>query len=168
MRISNFTKSTLSVVAITSLLSACSSMVTTKESGAAQSQSTASAKKSGFKTEVSTAKAFAGKTDVVIGSFKVSFITREKSSSKPRGSILSGPSVARAAAETHLAGVPNEVMQAITDAAFADFKSQLTTQGYTVRPASLLTGNQSFNKAVTKPSPLQSDEPVPALKEVGS
>jgi len=166
MRISGSIKSVLPIAVATLLLSACNSavsMVSDAMQPSSQERQTAAPKTSGFKTEVDTAKAFAGKRDVVIGGFKVSFVTREKSSSKPRGGLLSGPSVARAAAETYLADVPNEMMQAITDAAYADFKAQLKAQGYNVRPFSFLTGNKTFNGATTKASPLKSTEPMPAM-----
>lgn len=117
----------------------------------------------GAKIEVSNGEIFQGKTKVAVGSFKVAFITEQKMTSKNRGSFMGGgEGSARASALVKLKGVSNETMQAITDAAYADFVAQLKAKGYEVVPYETLSAQKTFTKTGTEASPYEVSEPLPA------
>lgn len=114
---------------------------------------------------VVTPQAFKDKKQVAIGGFKISFITERKMTSQNRGSFLDGGAgMARASANTVLNGISNVSMQTITNQAYKNFVSMLQQNGYEVIETSKLLNNKTFNEVVTKTSPLNTDEPLPAIK----
>ncbi|MCX4190133.1 hypothetical protein [Methylophaga sp. OBS3] len=82
--------------------------------------------------EVTTPKAFAGKQTVVIGGFKVGFNDSKRLVNKASGGLLSRGTGGASKGLVELQGVSPEVMQDITDKAYADFLSHLEKNGYTV------------------------------------
>ena len=109
--------------------------------------------------KVDTPKAFAGKKDVVIGSFKVGFVTYNKASQKAGGGLMGGMA-GRATARTTLNGVNDAQMQKITDAAYADFTSMLKANGYNVVDRSTITNTSEYKKASVEKSPQRDAESV--------
>lgn len=99
-------------------------------------------------------KYFAGEDKVVIGSFRVAFSQEVKASAS--SSSLFGKSSGSAAMTGNLKGLDNEVLQAITDAAYADFVDKLKATGLTV-----LEGREveygAYGKLSSVPSPMPLD-----------
>lgn len=112
--------------------------------------------------KVDTPKAFAGKKDVVIGSFKVGFVTYNKASQKAGGGLLGGMA-GRASAKTTLNGVSDATMQEITDAAYADFTSMLKANGYNVVSRSSITNTSEYKKVAVEKAPQREAESVLAM-----
>ncbi len=109
--------------------------------------------------DVDTPKAFAGKKDVVIGAFRVGFVTYNKVSHSTGTSFLSGPgSAGRASAKSTLVGVDAGTMQKITDAAYADFVSKLKANGYNVVDHSKLAALPEYKRMSTVKAPQETDE----------
>lgn len=109
--------------------------------------------------EIDTAKAFAGKKDVVIGAFRVGFVTYNKVSHSTGSSLLAAAHTAgRASAKSTLMGVDAATMQKITDAAYADFVSKLKANGYNVIDRSKLAALPEFKKMSTEKAPYETDE----------
>ena len=94
-------------------------------------------------------KAFSGVNKVVIGGFKVGFITAKEEQEKA-GSGIGG----RSSAALEMQGLTPEVMQSITDKAYSDLLSKLKAQGYEVVDRAELTGSAEFSKANHESSPL--------------
>jgi hypothetical protein len=94
-------------------------------------------------------KAFSGVNKVVIGGFKVGFITAKEEQEKA-GTGIGG----RSSAVLELQGLTPEVMQSITDKAYSDLLGKLKAQGYEVVDRAELTGSAEFSKANHEPSPL--------------
>lgn len=92
-------------------------------------------------------KAFTGVKKVVIGSFKVGFITTKKEKEKA-GSGSGGNS----SALVELHGITPEVMQSITEKAYQDLISQLQASGYEVADRAQLTSSE-FAKSDNEVSP---------------
>lgn len=81
--------------------------------------------------------AIKGVQTITVGAFNVGFIFQSLDTSKATGGLI-GAFGGATDAKSILVGVTPEMMQAITDAAYADFRAQLTTHGFTVaEPASL-------------------------------
>jgi hypothetical protein len=116
------------------------------------------------KVSVTTAEAFNGKKDVVIGSFKVGFIEYKRASETAGGGMFSDNAAATTTAKANLLGVPESTMQAITDAAYKDFVAQLEAKGYNVLDRSKLTAMDAYKKATSAASPTQYDDITLALK----
>ncbi len=109
--------------------------------------------------DISTPKAFAGKKDVVIGAFRVGFVTYNKVSHSTGTSLLgSAGSAGRASAKSTLVGVDAATMQKITDAAYADFTAKLKANGYNVIDRSKLAALPEFKKMSTQKAPYETDE----------
>ncbi len=118
--------------------------------------------------ETITPKAFAGKNEVLIGGFKVTFITQQKGTRVNRGSFLGGGGgMARASANVVLDGISPQLMQSITDTAYERFVAGLQKEGYTVRSRDLLKDNAAFQAVKTEASPFETSEPMPAFKAEG-
>ncbi|PZO86150.1 MAG: hypothetical protein DI626_06815 [Micavibrio aeruginosavorus] len=109
--------------------------------------------------KIDTAKAFAGKKDVVIGSFKVGFVTYNKASQTAGGGLMGGMA-GRASAKTNLEGVSDSTMQQITDAAYADFTSLLKANGYNVVDRSTIVSTSEYKKASVETSPQRDADSV--------
>lgn len=109
--------------------------------------------------DVDTPKAFAGKNDVVIGAFRVGFVTYNKVGHSTGTSLLgSAGSAGRASAKSTLVGINAASMQKITDAAYADFVSKLKANGYNVVDRSKLAALPEYKKMSTVASPQETDE----------
>jgi hypothetical protein len=116
------------------------------------------------KVSVTTAEAFKGKKDVVIGSFKVGFIEYNRASETAGGGMFSNNAAARTTLKSNLVGVPKSTMQAITDAAYRDFVAQLEANGYNVLDRSRLTSLDAYKKATSAANPTQYDNIMLAQK----
>lgn len=105
-------------------------------------------------TAITNAKNFAGQNTVLIGEFSVTFVTFDKTSATAKSSMFSSDTgYASSAIRAKLAGVPDEVMQNITDAAYQDFTAGLRANGYTIGDESALTGNPTWQKIKYDDSP---------------
>ncbi|MBF7731079.1 hypothetical protein [Pseudomonas sp. N040] len=94
-------------------------------------------------------KAFSGVHKVVIGAFKVGFITAKEEQEKA-GTGMGG----RSNAVLELQGLTPAVMQEITDKAYSDLLAKLKADGYEVVDRAQLTGSTEFAKATHEASPL--------------
>lgn len=97
--------------------------------------------------KVEGGKAFVGVKKLVIGSFKVGFITTKKEHAKA-GSGVGGNS----SAMMELHGITPAVMQSITDKAYQDLLAQLQAAGYEVADRGQLASSE-FEKSASKASP---------------
>jgi hypothetical protein len=93
-------------------------------------------------------KAFVGVKKVVIGSFKIGFITTKKEHAQAGGSGVGGNSTAM----MELHGITPAVMQSITDKAYQDLLAQLQAAGYEVADRTQLASSE-FGKSASKASP---------------
>lgn len=94
-----------------------------------------------------------GVTNVTIGAFNVGFIFESIDRTAASGGLM-GAFGGTTKAKSELVGVTPEMMQAITDAAYADFVAQLTAGGYTLQPAADLFGHTTLAKAKSQEVPL--------------
>lgn len=94
-----------------------------------------------------------GVTTVTVGAFNVGFIFESVDQSAASGGLM-GAFGGTTKAKSALVGVTPEMMQAITDAAYADFLSQLAARGYTVQPAADLFGHAALAKTKSQDVPL--------------
>jgi len=94
-----------------------------------------------------------GVTHVTIGAFNVGFIFESIDSTAASGGLM-GAFGGTTKAKSALVGVTPEMMQAITDVAYADFVTQLTAGGYTVQPAADLFGHMALAKTKSQAAPL--------------
>ncbi|KAF1686321.1 hypothetical protein B1992_08850 [Pseudoxanthomonas broegbernensis] len=102
-------------------------------------------------------KYFAGEDKVVVASFRVAFGQEVKASAQ--SSSLFGKSSASAAMHGTLSGLDNEVWQAITDAAHADFLEKLKAAGLTVLEArDVEYGAYGKLAGVSSPAALDADQ----------
>lgn len=83
-----------------------------------------------------------GVSTVAVSAFNVGFIFESIDQTAASGGLM-GAFGGTTKAKSELVGVTPEMMQAVTDAAYADFVSQLTAGGYTVQPAADLFGHAS-------------------------
>jgi hypothetical protein len=103
---------------------------------------------------IDTPKAFNGKKEVVIGNFKVAFVTFNKAKQVAKGGFLSGSSSwGKASAHMTLDGISDADMQAITEKAYADFVQTLKDNGYTVADRSPLESVKHYQKISIKSNP---------------
>ncbi len=101
---------------------------------------------------IDNAKAFAGVNKVIIGNFTVAFLEEKRGSNKAGGGYGG-----KASATMTLKGLTPELMQQITDAAYADFVSKLQAKGYTVADRGQLLNYPDFAKTESQPSPLKEE-----------
>ncbi len=104
--------------------------------------------------KISSGAAVKGTTTVVIGAFNVGFIFESVDQTKATGGMI-GAFGGATRAKSELKGVTPEMMQAITDAAYADFKAQVEAKGVTVADAGPMYAHASFAKVKPVPSPYQ-------------
>jgi len=96
---------------------------------------------------IDNASAFKDKKSVAIGSFRVSFITFDKSSSKAQSSMTSSdPSFAKVTLRARLDGISDETFQQLTDFAYQDFTRQLTANGYQVVDRNKIRSAPSYSR----------------------
>jgi len=106
--------------------------------------------------KVSSAEAVRGTQTVVIGAFNVGFIFQSVDNSKATGGMI-GAFGGTTKAKSELVGVTPEMMQAITDAAYADFKAQLTDRGFIVSDAAPMFASADFSKVKQMASPYEAN-----------
>lgn len=94
-----------------------------------------------------------GVTTVTIGAFNVGFIFESTDQIKKTGGLM-GAFGGTTKAKSELVGVTPEMMQAITDAAYADFVSQLGARGYVVESAADLFDHAALAKTKSLEAPL--------------
>lgn len=94
-----------------------------------------------------------GVTTVAIGAFNVGFIFESIDRTAASGGLM-GVFGGTTKAKSELVGVTPEMMQAITDAAYADFVSQLTAGGYSVQAAGDLFAHPALAKTKSQAAPL--------------
>ena len=94
-----------------------------------------------------------GISTVTIGAFNVGFIFESTDQTKASGGLI-GAFGGTTKAKSELVGVTPEMMQAVTDAAYADFVAQLSAGGYTVQPAADLFGHAALAKTRSQDVPL--------------
>lgn len=98
----------------------------------------------------------AGENKVLLGDFRIKFITFDKSSSKSESPMFSSDSgYAKSTLRAELVGVSESVMQEITDTAYQDFISQLKSAGYTIENEKTLSSNSLWNDIDTEDGPIK-------------
>lgn len=107
--------------------------------------------------EIRDAKAFAKRTEVVVGNFKIGFLTYSKTRATAGGGFLSSGGNASVSARANLTGVPAPVFQHITDTAYQRFVAALKAQGYAVRDHATIAASPTYQK-VTPLQPPVGDE----------
>lgn len=90
--------------------------------------------------KVTSGNAIKGAGPVTIGSFNVGFVFQSIDNSAASGGLV-GAFGGATRAKSELVGVTPETMQAITDAAYADFKAQLAAKGFTIVDHAALFGS---------------------------
>ena len=102
--------------------------------------------------KVTGQQAAKGTTQVVVGAFNVGFLFESIDNGKASGGLI-GAFGGTTRAKSMLAGVTPAMMQAITDAAYADFRAQLAARGFTVIDSAALFSSAGFAKVKPVPSP---------------
>ncbi|MBW8745371.1 MAG: hypothetical protein JF628_13730 [Sphingomonas sp.] len=95
--------------------------------------------------KVSSPQVVKGVGSVIIGAFNVGFIFESVDNTKKTGGMI-GAFGGATRAKSVLAGVTPAMMQAITDAAYADFTARLQASGFTVAPADGLFSTPDFTR----------------------
>lgn len=94
-----------------------------------------------------------GVSTVAVGAFNVGFIFESIDQTAASGGLM-GAFGGTTKAKSELVGVTPEMMQSVTDAAYADFVAQLTAGGYTVQPAADLFAHAALAKTKSQEVPL--------------
>ncbi|OHD00519.1 MAG: hypothetical protein A2885_01420 [Sphingopyxis sp. RIFCSPHIGHO2_01_FULL_65_24] len=94
-----------------------------------------------------------GVTTVTVGAFNVGFIFESTDQTAASGGLM-GAFGGTTKAKSELVGVTPEMMQAVTDAAYADFVSQLTASGYAVQAPTEMFGHAALAKTKSQDMPL--------------
>ena len=94
-----------------------------------------------------------GVSNVTIGGFNVGFIFESIDRTATSGGLM-GAFGGTTKAKSELVGVTPEMMQAVTDDAYADFVSQLTASGYSVQAPTDLFGHSALAKTKSQDMPL--------------
>ncbi|CAA0113302.1 hypothetical protein [Zhongshania aliphaticivorans] len=103
---------------------------------------------------IENADTFTGQNKVLLGDFRVTFITFDKTSATAKSSMFSSDTgYATSSMRAKLVGVPDDVMQSITDAAYQDFIAGLTANGYTIADQSTLSNNAAWQSLKYEDSP---------------
>ena len=104
--------------------------------------------------KVTSGAAAKGQQSVVIGTFNIGFIFEsvDRNGKQNQGGLM-GAFGGTTKAKSKLVGVTPEMMQAITDAAYEDFKAQLAAQGYTVNDSTAMFASAELAKAKATPAP---------------
>lgn len=113
--------------------------------------------------KITKPEAAKGLNQVVIGAFNVGFLFESTDTTKAAGGML-GMFQGATNAKSQLVGVTPEVMQAVTDAAYDDFKAQLAAKGYAVADPAALFGSDPFKRVKPAASPFEAS----VLLEKGS
>lgn len=94
-----------------------------------------------------------GVTTVTVGAFNVGFIFESTDQTQASGGLM-GAFGGTTKAKSELVGVTPEMMQAVTDAAYADFVSQLNASGYAVQAPTDMFGHAALAKTKSQDMPL--------------
>lgn len=94
-----------------------------------------------------------GVSTVAIGAFNVGFIFESTDQTKASGGLM-GAFGGTTKAKSELVGVTPAMMQAVADAAYGDFVSQLAASGYTVQAPADLFGHSALAKTKSQDAPL--------------
>lgn len=101
-----------------------------------------------------SAEAVKGVQTVIVGAFNVGFIFESMDRDKKTGGMI-GAFGGATDAKSILVGVTPEIMQAITDAAYADFRAQLTARGFQVADANSLFTSPDFARVKQMAAPYE-------------
>lgn len=94
-----------------------------------------------------------GISTVTVGAFNVGFIFESTDQTKASGGLM-GAFGGTTKAKSELVGVTPAMMQAVADAAYGDFVSQLAASGYTVQAPADLFGHSALAKTKSQDAPL--------------
>ena len=103
---------------------------------------------------VTSGDAIKGTQSVVIGAFSVGFIFQAVDNEKQTGGMI-GAFGGVTSAKTELEGVTPQMMQTITDAAYADFRAQIAANGMRVADSAPLFASTQFARAKPEVSPFE-------------
>lgn len=104
--------------------------------------------------QVNNASAFKDKKQLAIGSFKVTFVTFDKSSSKAESSMASSDSkFAKVTLRAKLEGVDDQTFQQLTDFAYRDFADKLKENGYQLVDRSRIESSPAYSELPASTSP---------------
>lgn len=106
--------------------------------------------------KISSAEAIKGTQTVTIGAFNVGFIFQSIDNTKATGGMI-GAFGGTTRAKSELVGVTPAMMQAVTDAAYADFKAQLEGKGFTVVDPTVMFASSGFAKVKQMPAPYEAN-----------
>ena len=96
--------------------------------------------------------ALKGASQIAIAAFNVGFIFESTDATKSTGGLI-GAFGGATKAQSKLVGVTPAMMQQVTDAAYADFVSQMTARGFTVTAPGTVFGDVSFAKVKAQTGP---------------
>lgn len=104
--------------------------------------------------KVTSGAAAKGQQTVVVGAFNIGFIFEsvDRAGNQAQGGLM-GAFGGNTRARSKLKGVTPEMMQAITDAAYEDFKAQLAAKGYTISDHAPMFASAELAKAKETPAP---------------
>jgi hypothetical protein len=103
---------------------------------------------------IASGDAIKGTQSVVIGAFTVGFIFQSVDNTQATGGMI-GAFGGVTSAKSELVGVTPVMMQAITDAAYADFKARIATAGFAVAESAPLFTSPQFARAKPGPGPFE-------------
>ncbi|MEO6717496.1 MAG: hypothetical protein ABIM50_09665 [Novosphingobium sp.] len=104
--------------------------------------------------KVSGADAARGITQVAIGAFNVGFIFQSVDETKASGGLMGAFGGATKTKST-LVGVTPEMMQKVTDDAYADFVAQLAAKGFTLQDPAALFAHATMTNPHAQASPVE-------------
>lgn len=106
--------------------------------------------------KISSGASIKGTQTLVIGAFNVGFIFQSIDNTKATGGMI-GAFGGTTRAKSELVGVTPEMMQAITDAAYADFKARLAAKGFTVAEPGAMFEHAEFQRVKMVPAPYEAN-----------
>ena len=104
--------------------------------------------------KISKPEAVKGVQSVVIGAFNVGFLFESVDNTKASGGMI-GAFGGTTKAKSQLVGVTPQMMQAVTDAAYADLKAQLAAKGFTVADPAPMFASADFARVKPVASPYE-------------
>lgn len=102
--------------------------------------------------KIDNAQAVRGTTAITVGVFNVGFIFESVDNGKAEGGMI-GAFGGTTRAKSLLVGVTPQMMQQITDAAFADFRAQAKSRGFAVTDHAALFASAEFQRVKAAPGP---------------
>ena len=100
-----------------------------------------------------TEAAFKGQSNVIIGSFQITYLEEKKASAKAGGGLMGNGFGGKSKAHVTLKNITTEQEQAITDAIYTDFIGKLQQAGYTVYDRAALVEHEDFKGVTSDVSP---------------